>query len=152
MADPRGRFEPRIIAFLCRWCSYAGADLAGVSRLAYPPNVIPIRVNCSGRVGARMVVSAIERGADGVLIGGCHPGDCHYVSGNYKARRRIVLLQRALSEIGIDPARVRLEWISASEGNKFQRTVTEFTALIRDLGPSPVVSGQATLERGGEHG
>ena len=135
--------EPRIVAFLCRWCSYAGADLAGVSRLEYPPNVVPMRVNCSGRVDADMVLTAIEKGADGVLIGGCHPGDCHYVSGNYKTRRRVALIQRALSEIGIDPRRVRLEWISASEGNKFQQTMTEFTQQIKDLGPSPVPAAVA---------
>jgi F420-non-reducing hydrogenase iron-sulfur subunit len=134
----RGGFEPRIVAFLCRWCSYAGADLAGVSRLQYPPNVIPMRVNCSGRVDAGMVLKALEKGADGVLIGGCHPGDCHYVNGNYKTRRRIALLQRALSEVGIEPSRVRLEWISASEGAKFGRTIAEFTEEIRALGPSPV--------------
>ena len=131
-------FEPRIVAFLCRWCSYAGADLAGVSRLPYPSNVVPMRVNCSGRVDAAMVYAALEKGADGVLIGGCHPGDCHYVSGNYKARRRIVLLKQALSEAGIDPRRVHLEWISASEGIKFQTTVSSYTELIRELGPSPV--------------
>ena len=96
-------FEPKIVAFLCRWCSYAGADLAGVSRLEYPANVVPLRVNCSGRVDAEMVLTALERGADGVLIGGCHPGDCHYVSGNYKTRRRVILLKQALSEVGIDP-------------------------------------------------
>ncbi|RLE33041.1 methyl-viologen-reducing hydrogenase subunit delta [Candidatus Acetothermia bacterium] len=139
-------FEPKIVAFLCRWCSYAGADLAGVSRMTYPPNVIPIRVNCSGRVDAEMVLAALEKGADGVLIGGCHPGDCHYVSGNYKTRRRVTLLKRALSEIGIDPRRVHLEWISANEGAKFQRTVTSFIDEIKGLGPSPVaevVDGQA---------
>lgn len=133
-------FEPKIIAFLCRWCSYAGADLAGVSRLEYPANVIPLRVNCSGRVDAEMVLTAMERGADGVLIGGCHPGDCHYVSGNYKTRRRVVLLKQALSEAGIDPRRVHLEWISASEGIKFQTTMRSYTELIRSLGPSPVRS------------
>jgi len=100
-------------------------------------------VNCSGRVDADMVLTAIEKGADGVLIGGCHPGDCHYVSGNYKTRRRVALIQRALSEIGIDPRRVRLEWISASEGNKFQQTMTEFTQQIKDLGPSPVPAAVA---------
>lgn len=139
MADTRGNgFEPKIVAFLCRWCSYAGADLAGVSRMQYPPNVVPMRVNCSGRVSAAMVLRALGKGADGVLIGGCHPGDCHYVSGNYKARRRIVLLKRALAEVGLDPARVRLEWISASEGAKFRDTVHGFTEEIRRLGPSPV--------------
>lgn len=135
-------FEPKIIAFLCRWCSYAGADLAGVSRLEYPANVIPLRVNCSGRVDAEMVLTALERGADGVLIGGCHPGDCHYVSGNYKTRRRVVLLKQALSEVGIDPRRVHLEWISASEGIKFQATMQSYTELIRSLGSSPVQSQQ----------
>jgi len=138
MSDRTGPFEPKIVAFLCRWCSYAGADLAGVSRMEYPPNVVPMRVNCSGRVDVEMVLAAIEKGADGVLIGGCHPGDCHYVSGNYKTRRRVALIKRALSEIGIDPRRVHLEWISASEGHKFQQTITQFTQRIRDLGPSPV--------------
>jgi len=137
----RDGFEPRIVAFLCRWCSYAGADLAGVSRLTYPPNIVPLRVNCSGRVSAEMVVTAFDKGADGVLIGGCHPGDCHYVSGNYKTRRRVVLFQRALAEAGIDPRRLKLEWISASEGGKFQSTVTEFTRLVRALGPSPLKLG-----------
>jgi len=131
-------FEPKIVAFLCRWCSYAGADLAGVSRMTYPPNVIPIRVNCSGRVDAGMVLTALAKGADGVLIGGCHPGDCHYVSGNYKTRRRVTLLKRALSDVGIDPRRVHLEWISANEGAKFQRTMESFIAEIARLGPSPV--------------
>ena len=131
-------FEPKIVAFLCRWCSYAGADLAGVSRMIYPDNIIPMRVNCSGRVDAGMVMAAFERGADGVLIGGCHPGDCHYVNGNYKTRRRVILLKQVLAEVGIKPQRLHLEWISASEGVKFQRTVTEFTRLIKGLGPSPM--------------
>jgi len=144
MSESTAPFEPRIIAFLCCWCSYAGADLAGVSRLEYPPNVVPMRVNCSWRVDAEMVLTAIEKGADGVLIGGCHPGDCHYVSGNYKTRRRVALIQRALSEIGIDPRRVRLEWISASEGNKFQHTMIEFTQQVKDLGPSPVLAASAS--------
>jgi F420-non-reducing hydrogenase iron-sulfur subunit len=137
-------FEPKIVAFLCRWCSYAGADLAGVRRMTYPPNVVPIRVNCSGRVDAGMVMKAFKSGADGVLIGGCHPGDCHYVSGNYKARRRVLLMKRALAEVGIDPERLRLEWISASEGAKFQKTITEFTERIKALGLSPL----ATLAEG----
>ena len=131
-------FEPRIVAFLCRWCSYAGADLAGVSRMTYPPNVVPMRVNCSGRVDVGMVLKALEMGADGVLIGGCHPGDCHYVNGNYKTRRRIEVLRNALADTGLSPDRVRLEWISASEGRKFRDTMTEFTETIRELGPSPV--------------
>jgi len=142
MADERANgFEPKIVAFLCRWCSYAGADLAGVSRMTYPPNVVPIRVNCSGRVDVGMVVDALSSGADGVLIGGCHPGDCHYVNGNYKTRRRMEILKRALDGVGIDRRRVQLEWISASEGAKFRDTVTAFTQLIKELGPSPVPVG-----------
>jgi len=137
-------FEPRIVAFLCRWCSYAGADLAGVSRMQYPSNVIPMRVNCSGRVDAGMVMKALEKGADAVLIGGCHPGDCHYVSGNYKTRRRVVLLKQALSEVGIDPRRVHLEWISASEGGKYQKTIESYVELVRSLGPSPVAAARAS--------
>ena len=136
----KGVFEPRIVAFLCRWCSYAGADLAGVSRMTYPPNVVPMRVNCSGRVDVGMVLKALEKGADGVLIGGCHPGDCHYVNGNYKTRRRIEVLRNALADAGLSPDRVRLEWISASEGRKFRDTMSEFTETIRELGPSPVAA------------
>lgn len=141
MVDHSGNgFEPKIVAFLCRWCSYAGADLAGVSRLTYPPNVVPIRVNCSGRVDTSMVTGALAKGADGVLIGGCHFGDCHYISGNYKARRRVQLLKSALDQVGIDPARLRLTWISASEGNHFQKTIEEFTAELKELGPMMVVA------------
>jgi len=139
-------FEPRIVAFLCRWCSYAGADLAGVSRMQYPPNVVPIRVNCSGRVDAGMVMKALEKGADAVLIGGCHPGDCHYVSGNYKTRRRVILLKKALSEVGIDPRRVHLEWISASEGGKYRKTIETYVELVRSLGPSPVVAASSDAD------
>ena len=116
--------------------------------MTYPPNVVPMRVNCSGRVGVGMILKALEKGADGVLIGGCHPGDCHYVNGNYKARRRIALLRRALAEAGLDPQRVRLEWISASEGTKFRDTITQFTATVRRLGPSPVVQGAAAHGEG----
>ena len=134
MAD----FEPRIVAFLCRWCAYAGADLAGTSRLQYPPNVVPIRVPCSGRVEPAWVVDAFKKGADGVLIGGCHPGDCHYVSGNYKARRRIYLLKKILPELGIEPERVRLEWVSATEGKRFAEVVADFVAQLKELGPLSV--------------
>lgn len=129
-------FEPKIVAFLCRWCSYAGADLAGTSRIHYPPNIIPIRVPCSGRVDPAWILEAFERGADGVLVGGCHPGDCHYVSGNYKARRRAVLLKKLLPQLGIDPRRFRLEWISATEGKRFAEVVSEFVAELRALGPA----------------
>ncbi len=132
---PEAPFEPKIVAFLCRWCAGAGADLAGTSRLRYPPNAIPIRVNCSGRVEPEWVMEAFRSGADGVLIGGCHPGDCHYVSGNYKTRRRIYLLKKLLAELGIAPERVRLEWVSATEGAKFARVMKEFVAELKQLGP-----------------
>src|SRR5574340_532123 len=107
MAD--GRFEPKIVGFLCRWCSYTGADLAGTSRIQYPPNVTPIRVMCSGRVDPTFIVKALADGADGVLVAGCHPGDCHYQEGNYKAQRRIKLLQKMLGQLGVEPERLRLE-------------------------------------------
>lgn len=128
-------FEPRIVAFLCRWCSYTGADLAGTSRLKYPPNVMPIRVMCSGRVDPTFVVNAFRKGADGVLICGCHPGDCHYNEGNYNMMRRLPLLRKLLGQFGIEPDRVRLEWVSASEGDRYAQVVAEFTQQIRSLGP-----------------
>jgi F420-non-reducing hydrogenase iron-sulfur subunit len=129
-------FEPRIIGFLCRWCSYPGADLAGSSRIKYPPNMIPIRVMCSGRVDPSFVLKALTDGADGVLIAGCHPPtDCHYQSGNIKAMRRYPLLIEMLEQFGIEKERVRLEWISASEGGRFAQVVEEMTDAIRELGP-----------------
>jgi len=128
-------FEPKIVGFLCNWCSYSGADLAGVSRMKMAPNVRSIRVMCSGRVDPTFVLKAFTSGADGVLIGGCHPGDCHYAEGNYKALRRSVFLKRMLKEQGIDPRRLRIEWISASEGDKYARVVDELTQTIRQLGP-----------------
>ena len=128
-------FEPRIVAFFCNWCTYTAADLAGVSRLRYAPNVRVIRVMCSGRLDPQFVVSALRQGADGVLIGGCHPGDCHYQEGNFKALRRYKLLKRLLRTMGIEEERVRLEWIAASEGDKVQRIVNEMTEQIRALGP-----------------
>lgn len=128
-------FEPRIIGFLCRWCSYTGADLAGTSRFQYPPNVTPIRVMCSGRVDPTFVFKAFASGADGVLIAGCHHGDCHYQEGNYKAMRRYRMLLRLLDQFGIERERVRLEWISASEGDLFAATVRELTETVRRLGP-----------------
>jgi F420-non-reducing hydrogenase iron-sulfur subunit len=133
-------FEPRIIGFLCNWCSYTGADLAGVSRLQYPPNFIPIRVMCTGAVDPIYVVKTLLEGADGVLISGCHPGDCHYLSGNYKARRRVTILKNLLEHFGIEKERLRLEWISASEGQKFADTVNEIVKEIKDLGPNPIKS------------
>ena len=128
-------FEPNIIGFLCNWCSYAGADLAGTSRIQYPPNLKVIRVMCSGRVNPIFVINALQQGADGVLIGGCHPGDCHYERGNYLARRRIGVLKKLLQYIGIDSRRVRMTWVSASEGKKFAEVVQEVTDDIRKLGP-----------------
>lgn len=132
---PPKNWEPRIVAFFCNWCTYTAADLAGVSRLRYAPNVRIIRVMCSGRVDPQFVLEAFAKGADGVLIGGCHPGDCHYVEGNYKALRRIRLLSRMLQDMGIEKDRFRLEWISAAEGEKVKVVVNEMTAKVRALGP-----------------
>jgi F420-non-reducing hydrogenase iron-sulfur subunit len=128
-------FEPKIIGFLCNWCSYTGADLAGTARLKYPPNVLGIRVMCSGRVDPGFVLDAFQKGADGVLICGCHPGDCHYVEGNYKCMRRVPLTLKILEGMGVDKRRLRLEWVSASEGGRFQEVIGEFTEQIRALGP-----------------
>lgn len=128
-------FEPRIVGFLCRWCSYQGADLAGTSRMEYPPNLIPIRVMCSGRVDPSFVLKAFADGADGVMIFGCHPGDCHYKEGNYKAIRRYQLLKKTLKQLGIEEDRFRLEWVSAAEGERFATFVKDATEKIRPLGP-----------------
>jgi F420-non-reducing hydrogenase iron-sulfur subunit len=129
-------FEPRIVAFLCNWCSSTAADLAGTSRIQYPPNVRIIRLMCTGQLDSIYVAKAVLEGADGVLIGGCHPGDCHYESGNFKARRRVAILHEVLAQLGLEPERVWLRWISASEGQYFANTVTEMVAAIRELGPS----------------
>jgi len=129
-------FEPRIVGFLCNWCSYAGADLAGVSRFQYPPNIRIVRVMCSGRIDPLLVIEAMIQGADGVLIGGCHLGDCHYVTGNLQASYKIGLAEKIVELAGIDPRRVRLEWVSASEGQRFADLVREFTGVLKDLGPS----------------
>ncbi len=128
-------FEPKILAFCCNWCSYAGADLAGVSRMQYPPNVRVIRVMCSGRVRVESVFKALASGIDGVLVLGCHIGDCHYLTGNHRTAKRMAVLEKLLDYVGIDPKRFRIDWISASEGEKFSKTVTEFTEQIRKLGP-----------------
>jgi len=128
-------FEPKIVGFLCWWCAYTGADLAGTSRVKYPPNVSVIRVMCSGRVDPSFVVKALREGADGVLIAGCHPGDCHYINGNMKTAARIPLLKRMLAQFGIEDERVRMEWVSASEGEKFAEVVRDMTEKIRKLGP-----------------
>ena len=129
------QFEPRIVGFLCKWCSYTGADLAGTSRIQYPPSLAAIRVMCSGRVDPTFVVKALTDGADGVLIAGCHPGDCHYSEGNYKTMRRYPMLLNLLEQFGIERERVRLEWVSASEGEQFAKIVTDFTQQLRSLGP-----------------
>jgi F420-non-reducing hydrogenase iron-sulfur subunit len=136
-------FEPRIVGFLCNWCSYTGADLAGTSRIHYAPNVRIIRVMCSARIDPTFVLKALHDGADGVLICGCHPGDCHYSEGNYKMMRRYPLLKSLLADYGIEDERVRLEWVSASEGQRFADIVNDMTKRVRALGPSPV---KATLE------
>ena len=129
-------WEPRIIAFLCNWCSYAGADLAGVGRIQYPPNVRIIRVPCSGRINPLFILAALEQGADGVLVSGCHPGDCHYLSGNYVARRKFALLKGFLEYVGIEEGRVSFSWVSASEGGRFAEVISEVTKRVKELGPS----------------
>ena len=129
------RWEPRIVAFFCNWCTYTAADLAGVSRMKYAPNVRIIRIMCSGRVDPQFVLDAFAKGADGVLIGGCHIGDCHYVEGNYKAIRRVQMLRRILRDMGIEDDRFRLEWISASEGEKVKLVINDMVEKVRALGP-----------------
>ncbi len=128
-------FNPRIVAFFCNWCTYTAADLAGTARMTYAPNVRVVRIMCSGRLDPQFILKALRDGADGVLIGGCHPGDCHYQEGNYKALRRFTLLKKLLKSIGIEEERVRLEWIAASEGDKVQRVINEMTETVRRLGP-----------------
>jgi len=128
-------WEPRIVAFFCNWCTYTAADLAGVSRMKYAANVRTIRLMCSGRVDPQFVMDAFAKGADGVLIGGCHPGDCHYGEGNYKMLRRFRLLQRMLGDLGIEPERLRLEWISAAEGDKVKAVINDMVEKVRALGP-----------------
>ena len=130
-----GQFEPRILAFCCNWCSYAGADLAGTSRMQMPPNVRIIRVNCTGRIDISFILDALYQGADGVLISGCHPGNCHYTSGNLKMEARFKLLESLLEQAGIAPERVHLQWASAAEGDVFTEGVTKMVERIRTLGP-----------------
>jgi F420-non-reducing hydrogenase iron-sulfur subunit len=130
-------FEPLIVSFCCNWCSYAGADLAGVSRLQYPPNLRIVRVMCSGMVHPNLVMDAFTKGADGVLICGCHPGDCHYEEGNLRAEKRAEAITLMLEDFGLEDARFRLEWVSASEGPKFAQVAREFVGKIKELGPSP---------------
>ena len=129
-------WQPKILAILCNWCSYAGADLAGVSRMQYPPNIRVVRIPCSGRVDPLFIMKSLQSGFDGVLVSGCHPGDCHYISGNFIARRKFAVLKPLLEFIGIEPDRVQFSWISAGEGERFATIVTKVTEDIRKLGPS----------------
>ena len=136
MSDQKSeKFEPRIVAFFCTWCTYTATDLAGISRMTYPPNTRVVRVMCSGRVDPQFILAAYKEGADGVLIGGCHPGDCHYQEGNYNALRRYKLMKTMIQQMGIESERLRQEWISASEGDRVQAVISEMTEQIRQLGP-----------------
>ena len=134
------QFEPKIVGFLCNWCSYAGADLAGTSRMSYPQNIRIIRVPCSGRVDPLFVVKTLLDGADGVMVLGCHPGDCHYQQGNFIAQRRYSIMHRLLEFSGFETDRLYVDWVSASEGRKFAEVVTAFTKQVKDLGPNPLVN------------
>jgi F420-non-reducing hydrogenase iron-sulfur subunit len=135
MVVPSNNWEPTIVGFLCNWCAYQGADLAGTSRMAYAPNVRIVRVMCTGRIDPTFVLKAFQSGADGVIVAGCHPGDCHYSEGNYKTMRRVTLLRKLLSQMGIDPERFRLEWVSAGEGAKWAQIADEMSAAIKAKGP-----------------
>jgi F420-non-reducing hydrogenase iron-sulfur subunit len=139
-------WEPKLLGFLCRWCSYAGADLAGTSRKKYPANIRVIRVPCSGRVDPLFIVKALRLGFDGVLVSGCHPGDCHYQTGNYYARRRLAITKRFLSYLGINPERLQVSWVSASEGAKFTEVVAEVTEEIRKLGPNKLFADERQVD------
>jgi coenzyme F420-reducing hydrogenase delta subunit len=138
-------YQPKIVGFLCNWCSYAGADLAGTSRICYPPNIRIIRVPCSGRVDPLLVVKSFQQGADGVLIAGCHPGDCHYSEGNYYARRRLALLHTLLEYIGIEKERFQIQWVSASEGKRWANVVSSFTEDLSRLGPRETTLQKETV-------
>jgi F420-non-reducing hydrogenase iron-sulfur subunit len=131
---------PKIVAFACNWCSYAGADLAGVSRIQYPPSTRVIRVMCSGRISPMFILEAFRAGADGVLVTGCHPGDCHYISGNEKAVHQVEMARALIELLGLEPGRLRLEWISAGEGARFAQVIQEFTDQVRDLGTNPLLA------------
>ncbi|MCK5682432.1 hydrogenase iron-sulfur subunit [bacterium] len=136
MSEVKKEWEPKIVALVCNWCTYAGADLAGISRLQYPPNVRLIRLPCSGRINPFYLVKALQHGADGVLVSGCHPGECHYISGNLIARRKFAFLNSFLNYIGIEEYRTIFTWVSASEGDKFARVIKEVTAKVKALGPA----------------
>jgi F420-non-reducing hydrogenase iron-sulfur subunit len=143
-------FEPKIMCYLCKWCTYAGADLAGTSRMQYEPNSVNLRVMCSSRIDPQHILYAFKQGADGVFIGGCHPGDCHYVEGNYKTLRRVILFKQMMEDFGIEKERLRLEWISAAEGKKYVETMNEFTSQIRSLGPLDL-EAMALIKEGVSH-
>ena len=134
--NQENRFEPRIAAFFCNWCTYGGADLAGVSRLQYPPNIRVVRIPCTGRMSPKFILQAFRQGADGVWVSGCHPGDCHYIAGNMHARRRFAILKNLLEYTGLETGRLRFSWISSAEATKFQQTVIEVTEAVRALGPA----------------
>jgi F420-non-reducing hydrogenase iron-sulfur subunit len=136
--DGTDGFEPKIIGFCCNWCAYVGADLAGISRIQYPSNLRMIRVMCSGAIEVTYIMEALQKGADGVFIGGCHPGDCHYQAGNYKTLRKIILAKQMLAQLGISPQRLKLEWVSAAEGQRFAQVVTDFIEEVKKLGPNPL--------------
>jgi F420-non-reducing hydrogenase iron-sulfur subunit len=140
-------FEPKILGILCNWCSYTGADLAGTSRIKYSPNVRVVRVMCSGRVDPTFILKAFVDGADGVLVAGCHPGDCHYIEGNYKTIRRMAMLKRMLADYGIEPERFRLEWVSAGEGDRWAQVVNGITEDVRKLGPAKIKQFGASSPR-----
>lgn len=145
--EEQTEFEPKIVAFLCNWCSYAGADLAGVSRIQYPPTVRIIRIPCSGRMNPMYILKALANGADGVLVSGCHPGDCHYISGNYVARRKFAVLKSFLKFVGVEEDRVNFSWVSAAEGGRFAEVVKGVTERVKQLGPN---KGILTRKEGGE--
>ena len=141
-AVSKKNWEPKIIGFLCNWCSYTGADLAGTSRLQYPPNVRVIRLMCSSRVNPQLVLKAFQEGADGVLVSGCHPGDCHYIEGNYHARRKLTMLSDLLEHMGLEKQRFQVSWVSASEGPKFADVIKRFTDQVTELGPQTQMCGE----------
>ena len=141
MAD-QDKFEPRIAAFFCNWCTYGGADLAGVSRLQYPPNIRVIRIPCTGRMSPKFILQAFRQGVDGVWVSGCHPGDCHYIAGNLYARRKFTIMKNLLEYVGLEPGRLQFSWISSAEATKFQQTVIEVTEAVRALGPSHFMQKQ----------
>ena len=143
---PEEKFEPKIVAFFCNWCTYMAADSAGISRMKYAPNARVVRLMCSGRLDPQFVLEAFAKGADGVLIGGCHPGDCHYQEGNYKTLRRVNLLKRVLREMGIEEDRFRLEWISAAEADRLRTTMNDMVEKVRALGPLSQAAAEAVGE------